>query len=154
MTHFDLDNFLPYQMNVLAKQMSEELERTYWVPYGIRIPEWRILAHLSQTDAVSVRDLERRVDLHKSRVSRAAQRLEKAGLITNSMNRQDRRLRNLKLTPKGMELMNKLEPLAREYQRLLLKRLGETKDGFCDGLNVLLDTSVPLIHPGKGERHG
>ena len=38
--------------------------------------EWRVIANLTQKEAVSVRDIFERVDMDKSKVSRAASRLD------------------------------------------------------------------------------
>ena len=140
MSDFNLDEFIPYQISVLAKQMSRDLELRYRQKFGIRVSEWRILAHLSQAGPVSVRELEKRVDMHKSRVSRAAGRLKEAGLITNSVNMHDRRLRDLQLTAKGRRLMEELAPLASRFQLELLDRLGHEGDGFRNGVSLLLNS--------------
>ena len=83
MEKFDLNSFLPYQVNVLASRMSRSLEARYRNKFGITVSEWRILVHLHQDQAglVSTRDIQQRVDMHKSRVSRAAKKLEGSGYI-------------------------------------------------------------------------
>lgn len=47
MTDFYLEEFIPYQISVLANQMSRDLEKRYRHKFGIRVSEWRILCHLS-----------------------------------------------------------------------------------------------------------
>ena len=37
-----LENFLPYQLNVLTSLVSQALSRVYSRRYGIGVPEWRI----------------------------------------------------------------------------------------------------------------
>ena len=138
MTGFSLDDFLPYRISVLSKRVSQDLERRYSGRFGLRIPEWRIMAHLSQSEPVSVRELEIRVDMHKSRVSRAARRLEEAGLVTSCTNRADRRLIDLRLTGKGRQMMQEIAPLVNAFQQELLTRLGSRRDSFLQGLTLLL----------------
>ena len=58
----------------------DRFARRYGAESGISIPEWRVLAHLAEGGPVSVRDIHARVDMDKSKVSRAAARLEEAGL--------------------------------------------------------------------------
>ena len=74
--NFDLSAFLPYQLAVVASRVSKGFAERYRAEFGLTIPEWRVLAHMAQFDAVSVREIQARVDMDKSKVSRAAARLE------------------------------------------------------------------------------
>lgn len=139
MTDFNLDEFLPYRFSVLAQRMSREFEDQYRDRFGIRVAEWRIVAHLSQTGAASMRELERRVDLHKSRVSRAARRLEDAGYVSRTSDPADGRLVELSLTEQGKEMMGELAPLANLYQEELLSRIGNCRRDFNRAVGALLE---------------
>jgi DNA-binding MarR family transcriptional regulator len=119
----DLDQFLPYLMNVLASRLSRELASVYEKRFGISIPEWRVIAHLSQNRNVSVREIHERVDMDKAKVSRAAARLEGAGIIEKRVNGADRRLVELQLTKKGRKIFAEIEPLALACEQDLLSRL-------------------------------
>ncbi len=98
MTDFDLADFLPYQLAVAASRVSRQFAERYRAEFGLSIPEWRVLAHLSQSGSVSVREIHRRVDMDKSKVSRAAARLEAAGLVEKRTHGTDRRLLAMSLT--------------------------------------------------------
>lgn len=124
MTQFDLSQFLPYQLAAAAERVSREFSETYRREFGISIPEWRVLAHLNQEGDISVRDIEVRVAMEKSKVSRAVSRLELAGHVEKRINAGDRRLLSLRLTPQGRKLMGQLVPMALAYQERLLARLG------------------------------
>ena len=136
---FDLDRFIPYRLAVAAQKTSEALARQYRDRFGISIPEWRVLVHLAAAGDVSVRDIERRVAMEKSKVSRAASRLETAGYVTKREAESDRRLVSLALTDKGEALMQELLPLAEAYQREIEARLGDALEGLEDGLGRLLE---------------
>lgn len=136
---FDLDRFIPYRLAVAAQRTSEALARQYRDRFGISIPEWRVLVHLAAAGDVSVRDIERRVAMEKSKVSRAASRLEAAGYVAKRGSKADRRLVSLALTRKGEALMRELLPLAEAYQREIEARLGGAMAGLEDGLGRLLD---------------
>ena len=135
---FDLDGFLPYRLAVAAKRASDDLARVYRNRFGISVPEWRVLVHLAHSGEVSVRDIEARVGLEKSKISRAATRLEAAGLIRKTGNTQDRRLVSLSLAPGGRTMMAELLPLARAHQDALKRRLGASFDQLEAGLEALL----------------
>lgn len=138
MTPFDLNAFLPYQLDVLAERISREFAELYQESYGITIPEWRVVAHLSQSGTVSVREIHERVNMDKSRVSRAASRLEDSGYITKATNPKDKRLVALTLTPKGQAMVDDLAPRAKAFEAAFLARLGPRADGFRGDIAALL----------------
>ncbi|MCB1355678.1 MAG: winged helix-turn-helix transcriptional regulator [Maritimibacter sp.] len=136
-TDFNLDDFLPYQLAELSRRVSAGFSRHYRDRYGISVAEWRVLAHLSQDEAVSVREIHRRVGMDKPKVSRAATRLEAAGYITKVVNESDRRLVELSLTAKGRELIATLAPIASDYQARLMDALGTGADEFVGTVRAL-----------------
>ncbi len=140
---FDLGRFTPYRLAVAAEKTSEELARQYHARFGISIPEWRVLVHLAQpidgAETVSVRDIEARVAMEKSKVSRAAKRLEASGHIEKAREAGDRRLVRLALTDRGRALMSDILPLAIAYQAEIEARLGDAFAELDAGLEALLD---------------
>ena len=136
--HLDLDEFLPYQINVLAARLSRGLAEIYQQRFGIAIPEWRVMAHLARATAISVKDVHARVDMDKPKITRAAQRLEQAGLVSKKVHDQDRRLVTLALTAKGRALYAKIEPLALAYERKALASLPpELEAALRDAVRLL-----------------
>ncbi len=133
-----LDRFLPYLVNTLGNRMSQELGEIYASRFGISIPEWRVIAHLSQHRGVSVREIFARVAMDKAKVSRAAARLELVGLVEKNINPADRRLVELKLTDAGRALFAEIAPLALAYEAESLATLtpaeAETFRGLLDKL--------------------
>lgn len=134
---FDLNAFLPYRINAAASRISRAFADRYREEFGISIPEWRVLAHLHHAGDVSVRDIEARVDMEKSKVSRAASRLEQAGYITKAVNEVDRRLLALRLTTEGRDLVARLIPVAMQFQDEMLAQLGPLAQGLDAALTRL-----------------
>ena len=130
MSGFDLNGFLPYQLAVLASRVSREFSTLYKQKFGISVAEWRVVAHLSQAGSVSVREIHRRVDMDKSKVSRAASRLESRGFVTKSANPEDGRLVSLALTESGRAMIDEMTPIAREFEASVLAELGEDAQAF------------------------
>ena len=130
MPDFDLGSFLPYQLAVAAAKVSRGFAERYRAEFGISIPEWRVLAQLAQAGTVSVRDVEARVDMDKSKVSRAAARLEAAGYVEKRGNAADKRLLDMRLTEAGRALFARIVPVAETYQADLLTTLGPDGDGL------------------------
>jgi DNA-binding MarR family transcriptional regulator len=122
---FVLDEFLPYRLSVAATEVSRRFAARYAAEAGLSIPEWRVLAHLGQSGAASVRDITAKVSLEKSIVSRAASRLEERGILRKSAHDGDRRLIVLELTEDGTALMARLVALAESFQAELRHQLGE-----------------------------
>jgi DNA-binding MarR family transcriptional regulator len=136
-SEFDLAAFLPYQLAVAAARISRGFAERYRSEFGLTIPEWRVLAHLAQSGVVSVREIHQRVDMDKSKVSRAAARLEEAGLIEKRENADDRRLLDMRLTDTGMAMMARIRPIAMAYQAEVLSRLGPDAGPFRSALERL-----------------
>lgn len=136
---FDLSAFLPYQLAVASSRISKAFAERYRAEFGLTMPEWRVLAHLAQSDAVSVREIHARVDMDKSKVSRAAARLEASGLIEKRENPEDRRLLDMRLTPKGRDLIARIVPIADAYQAEILATLGDHAPAFRAALLTLYE---------------
>lgn len=139
---FDLDAFLPYRLAKLASRVSRGFAQEYSAKFGLSIPEWRVMAHLSQSDSVSVRELHLKADLEKSKASRAAARLEAAGLVDKKINEADRRLIELSLSAKGADMMAELRPLALSYEAQVLSDLSpEDRADFDRLVGQLLEST-------------
>lgn len=136
---FDLSDFLPYQLATAAARVSRGFAGRYRTEFGLTIPEWRVLAHLAQSGAVSVREIHARVDMDKSKVSRAAARLESAGLVAKRPNAADRRLLDMTLTAAGQALMARIVPVANAWQAEVLAMLGPDAEPFRRALSRLRD---------------
>lgn len=142
MTNFSLDDFLPYQLAVLSAQISNEFSEIYSENFGLTVPEWRVVVHLYNAGSVSVREIQARVGMDKSKVSRAATRLKKSGHITKETNADDRRLLKLALTTKGHALMKQIIPLANDFEDRLTQRLGTNDEPFRAMLATFLKANI------------
>ncbi|SMX51171.1 MarR family winged helix-turn-helix transcriptional regulator [Actibacterium lipolyticum] len=138
-TDFELARFLPYRMTVAAERLSAGMAKRYSDEFGISVAEWRILVHVADSDAVSIREIHQRVHLEKSKASRAASRLEAAGYLSKQVNDQDRRLISLTLTEKGRELMDRLLPVARDFQARLDALLAPYNDALDSALEIMME---------------
>ena len=102
LSEFILEDFLPYQLSILTNRISRDFSHEYVSRFNLDNAEWRIIAHLSQVNQpISIREIYSKVDLEKSKVSRAVSRLSARAILTKTENLKDRRLVDLKLTKCG-----------------------------------------------------
>ena len=128
MSDFDLDRFIPYRLAVLAGKVSREFSQAYNERFGLSRAEWRVMAHLAAAGPASVGEIHQNVDMDKSRVSRAASRLESAGLVDKADHPVDGRLVRLSLTEAGRAMMSELAGMANAFRTELKERLGPEAD--------------------------
>lgn len=144
MTQFDLETFLPYKLAISAEKISQAFSQHYFAAYGINRAEWRILCHLAcSEEALSIRDLEKRAHLEKSKVSRAVTRLENIGLVTKSTHHSDTRLLSILLTEKGLHVFENIEKIAVQFQEALKNLLGDQQmDTLFQQLDILYSQAL------------
>lgn len=119
----DLERFLPYRLDILTESVSRGLSRLYKEPYGLGVPEWRVLAHLGQYAPITAKAIGAHSRMHKTKVSRAVAGLEALGFLVRSGSREDRREDLLSLTAKGKAAYDDLAPKAADFARHLLDDL-------------------------------
>jgi len=137
---FDLETFLPYQLAVLANRVSDQFSEEYREKFGISVSEWRVVAHLARAEKVSIREIYKKVEMDKSKASRAAARLEKAGYVTKNINPADRRLVELSLTTKGRAMADEIGPMGLAFQTELMRALPEKhRKGFQEAIKILME---------------
>lgn len=107
-----LDAFLPYRLSIASNRVSDAIATTYSALFGLRIPEWRLVAVLAEGDGLSQQALGRATRMDKVTVSRAAIALADRGLIVRNSDATDKRAARLSLTAKGRELYDQVAPKA------------------------------------------
>jgi DNA-binding MarR family transcriptional regulator len=126
-----LEEFLPHRLNVLSNLVSQALTRVYG-PYGIGIPEWRVLVSLGQFGVMTGKAIGARTHMHKTKVSRAVAQLEQRKLLTRRANRDDLREAFLSLTPAGRIVYDELAPRAVEFTDRLYEAVASADRGAFD----------------------
>lgn len=119
-----LDNFLPYQLSVTSNAVSSAIARTYETLFGLRVPEWRLIAVLAEEEGLTQQALVARTEMDKMTVSRATHALMERGLVTRVRHGTDRRSHALALSDDGRALYAQIAPKALELEDKLLKELG------------------------------
>ncbi len=117
MSTLRLDDFLPYRLSIASNAVSDAVASAYRTLFGLKIPEWRLVAVLAEGGAMSQQALCGRTRMDKVTVSRAAIALAERGLISRASNPGDQRSHLLTLTRDGWALYEEIAPKALELER-------------------------------------
>jgi DNA-binding MarR family transcriptional regulator len=142
LSDFVLENFLPYQLSLLANRISKDFSKEYISRFNLNNAEWRIIAHLSQAnEAISIREIYSKVHLEKSKVSRAVSKLNSRKILTKTINVKDKRLVDLKLTVDGKKVVEKMTKVAKDFESEVLTKI-ENPDYFRKILVSLIKEKI------------
>ncbi|MBO9474577.1 MarR family transcriptional regulator [Shimia sp. R10_1] len=120
---FDLQSFLPYLLNQAAEESSLGFQRVYKDRYGMLRSEWRVLFHLGMFGQMTATEIGARAKLHKTKVSRAVQRLSERRFVRRARSEEDRRVEWLELSPAGQKAYEDLRSVAARYEAELQRKL-------------------------------
>ena len=123
MSRLRLDDFLPYQLSVASNAVSGAIAKAYVAHFGLRIPEWRLIAVLAEEEGLTQQALVARTEMDKMTVSRAAAGLAERGLVTRVRHGRDGRSHALALSAEGQALYAQIAPKALAMEAELLKGL-------------------------------
>lgn len=119
-----LDRFLPYRLSVTSNLISSSIAHEYEARFGLRIPEWRVIAAVAEHDGVTQQEICGITRMDKVTVSRAAIALAQRGLLKRKPNSDDGRSHRLGLSQPGRELYSKVAPLALALEKRIFSQFG------------------------------
>jgi len=120
-----LADFMPYRMAITSNAVSGLIAGEYRSEFGLKIPEWRIMAVLGDAGSLTQRDLVRATLMDKVAVNRACKVLEERGLVQRSPNELDGRSHHLELTIAGRDLHGKIWPQAFDIYEKIFSAITE-----------------------------
>jgi DNA-binding MarR family transcriptional regulator len=85
--------------------------------------EWRVLFHLGLHGEMTAVEIGRRARIHKTKISRAVQRLEERAFLVRRRDGADRRVEHLTLTSEGQAAYADLARVAQDYNARLKAHL-------------------------------
>ncbi|MBC6407631.1 MAG: winged helix-turn-helix transcriptional regulator [Rhodobacteraceae bacterium] len=110
-----MQEFLPYLLNQAVERASLEFQRHYKDRYGMLRTEWRVLFHLGIYGRLTSVEIGRRAGMHKTKISRAVQRLAERRFLVRTRDDDDRRVEHLELTAQGQAVYADLHAVAERY---------------------------------------
>ncbi|MEI9850896.1 MAG: MarR family transcriptional regulator [Sphingomonas sp.] len=146
-TTLKLDEFLPYRLSVASNAVSDAIATAYRTLFGLRIPEWRLVAVLAEDGALSQQALCGRTRMDKVTVSRAAIALSDRGLVTRTPNPDDQRSHLLTLSGAGRALYEQVAPKALELERRIF-------EGISPGEQARLRATLERLEAAAGALEG
>ena len=111
-----LEDFLPYRLSIASNRVSAAVASAYQALFGLKIPEWRLVAVIAEGDGVTQQALGVATRMDKVTVSRAAATLVERGLVERRPNPGDQRSHLLALTTTGRALYEDVAPKALELE--------------------------------------
>ena len=114
-----LADFMPYRLSVTTNMVSDLIAGRYRSQFGLKIPEWRVMAVLGDADVQTQRALVGATRMDKVAVNRACKVLEERGLVERSPNVSDGRSHHLELTATGRAMFDQIMPMALDMEARL-----------------------------------
>jgi DNA-binding MarR family transcriptional regulator len=120
---FDLQQFFPYQLSLLAGRSSEYIAKIHRQEYDLSKFEWRIVATIGQHAQMSAKDICQFTGLEKMQTSRAIKKLVSRGLLHQQTCDRDRRAVLIQLSAKGLQMYTEIMPLVKQQEQRMLAGL-------------------------------
>jgi DNA-binding MarR family transcriptional regulator len=142
-----LEAFLPYRLSIASNRVSGAIATAYQALFGLRIPEWRLIAVLAEGGEMTQQAIGRATRMDKVTVSRAAIALVDRGLARRSPNAEDQRSHHLSLSREGRVLYEDVAPKALALERQIFA--GFSADELAS-LRIMLDrleTAAAALDP-------
>ncbi len=140
-----LDLLPPYRLPVLANVTSNAIAAAYEERFGLTIPEWRVIAVLMRHPGLSAREVAERSRMDAVAVSRAVNRLLRAGRLRRAVAADDRRRSILQVSAAGAAVYRDVAPIALEFERSLLDTLTEDERAALDRLLGVLTQRAEIL---------
>ena len=141
--NFQLNQFLPYLLNQAAEASSLEFQQIYKDRYGMLRTEWRVLFHLGLYGRMTASEIGARANMHKTKISRAVQKLTERRFVTRARDDADRRVEHLALTAQGQAAYDDLHQVAQRYDGDLTADLNEAERAALTKMLVKLSGKRP-----------
>lgn len=120
--HVPADNVLA-AIHVVSNRISRAFYADIEARHGISLPEWRVMLTLTRHPGMAAMAVADLWGMDKMAISRAVQRLARAGLVRRTPAADDRRRWVLELTAEGRRRYRAIEPAATGRYREILKPL-------------------------------
>ena len=150
MPSLKLDQFLPYRLSIASNRVSSAIATAYQSLFGLRIPEWRLIAVIAESDGLTQQALGAATRMDKVTVSRAAIALVDRGLVERRPNPDDQRSHLLSLTAAGQTLYESVAPKALELEAQVFAGFSASELATFKAMLERLEASAASLDPEQG----
>ena len=154
---FELEHHIFYWLTQIIGRRNRLLAPAL-KPFGLRVPEWRVLASLFGRHKASFKELAGLASFDQTTLSRTIDRMVKDGLVTRLSDVDDMRVTRLALTAKGEALFHDLWPAVNELNTAACAHLPEGGAAMLRWLlgqmRKSLDEMIEARHPPRFVRRG
>lgn len=116
---YSIEVAAPYLMSRIVNRLNQRLVAALKT-LGLTFRHWRVLAFLAAAERRTIAELAQYTVTPHSTLSRFLDRMERAGLVRRAESAHDLRAIELRLTPRGRALYERILPLALEINAQLL----------------------------------
>jgi DNA-binding MarR family transcriptional regulator len=141
-----LADFLPYLLAVTSNAVSGVIAGEYESRFGIKVPEWRVMAVLGDAGSLTQRDLVGATMMDKVAVNRACKGLEERGMVTRSPNASDGRSHHLELTQAGSAMHGEIMAIALDMEARVFSALSSDERRDLKAMLGRLRDQVQLMN--------
>lgn len=140
-----LDDFLPYQLSTSSNAVSDLIASEYKSRFGLKIPEWRVMAVLGTRGASTQRHLVEATLMDKVTVNRAVKNLVDRALLDRSPNTADGRSHHLMLSATGRDLYDQIMPAAQAMEKKIMTVLSASEQGELSAMLAKVKKSADTL---------
>lgn len=141
--------FPTFHIQRLAGYAKASISRRYLEPFGLSLPEWRLLTLIAEASPITFADITARTLMDKGQVSRTLRALQRRDLVEVGPVAERRTAGRgagvnprviVSMRPEGQALFDRILPVAREHQARLIALLSaEERRMFLDVVERLMD---------------
>ncbi len=138
----------------VATVVQQEITTSYAKAHGLTVPEWRILARLTESAPMQFSQLCAMSFFDKAYAGRVLRGLQERGLATCSTDEAHKRRVVVDITAEGRALTRAIFPVARRHQMKLLSALDADERGALYGALHKLLAAVDRQAPADDDTDG
>jgi DNA-binding MarR family transcriptional regulator len=132
---------------VMASEIFKKKSSAIFREYGLTFPQYNVLKYLVACDEGrdAAGKVGKRMLVTGANVTGLAKRMQKAGLIQRKNDAKDERLTLLQITPKGLEILEKIREVQEQHMREYLQTYSEKeKEEILSVLKHIVRTGKQL----------
>ncbi len=114
-----LSRFLSFRIAKLHAVLNAQATRLLEDGPGLTLGQWRVMVTIGAGGARTSRALHEKTQIDPALISRSLRQLEALGFVVAGRNAEDRRVLDVRLTPRGDEVFRQTYPIMQARQNAL-----------------------------------